>query len=70
MVSNLEKRGLIVREPHPRDGRAIGLHLTPAGQKLMRDAERTASQLESDAASRLTPAEVKTLIRLLKKVYL
>jgi DNA-binding MarR family transcriptional regulator len=70
MVNNLEKRGLIVREPHPRDGRAMGLHLTPAGQKLMRDAERTASQLEADAASRLTPAEVKTLIRLLKKVYL
>ena len=70
MVGNLEKRGLILRERHPHDGRAMGLHLTPAGQKLMRDAERTASQLEADAASRLTPAEVKTLIRLLKKVYL
>lgn len=70
MVNALEKRGLILRQPHPRDGRAMGLHLTPAGQKLMRDAERTAAQLEAEAASKLTAAEVKTLIRLLQKVYL
>jgi DNA-binding MarR family transcriptional regulator len=48
----------------------MGLHLTAAGAKLMRDAEKTASQLESEAAGKLTAAEVKTLIRLLKKVYL
>ena len=70
MINGLDQRGLIVRRPHPRDGRAMGLHLTPAGQKLMRDAERTAAQLESEAGSRLSDAEVKTLIRLLKKVYL
>jgi DNA-binding MarR family transcriptional regulator len=70
MVNALEKRGLIVRQPHPRDGRAMGLHLTPAGQKLMRDAERTATQLETEAAAKLSAAEVKTLIRLLQKIYL
>jgi DNA-binding MarR family transcriptional regulator len=70
MVNNLEKRELIARRPHPRDGRAMGLHLTATGQKLMRDAERTAAELEAQAGSRLTASEVKTLIRLLKKVYL
>jgi DNA-binding MarR family transcriptional regulator len=70
MVGALERRGLIERHPHPHDGRAMGLHLTAAGQKLMRDAEKTASRLESDVGSRLSAAEVKTLIRLLKKVYL
>ena len=70
MVNNLEKRDIVVRRPHPSDGRAMGLHLTEAGQKLMRDAERTAAQLEADAAAKLSPAEVRTLIRLLKKVYL
>lgn len=69
MVNALEKRELIVRQPHPRDGRAMGLHLTAAGQKLVRDAEKTAARLESDVASRLTPAEQRTLLRLLKKVY-
>jgi DNA-binding MarR family transcriptional regulator len=71
MINALEKRNLILRKPHPRDGRAVGLHLTAAGQKLMRDAERTAVELESEAvASRLSASEAKTLIRLLKKVYL
>lgn len=70
MVATLEKRELIVRQPHPRDGRAMGLHLTPRGQKLMRDAEKTAAQLEAEVAARLSPAELRTLISLLKKVYL
>ena len=69
MVHAMEKRDLLARKPHPRDGRAMGLHLTAAGQKLMRDAEKTASALEAEVAARLTPAELKTLIVLLKKVY-
>jgi DNA-binding MarR family transcriptional regulator len=69
MVNALEKRDLIVRQPHPLDGRAMGLHLTPAGQILMRSAEKTAAQLEVDSTARLTAAERKTLLQLLKKVY-
>lgn len=69
MVNALEKRELIVREPHPRDGRAMGLHLTASGQKLVRDAEKVAAELETEVAGRLSASEQKTLIRLLKKVY-
>ncbi|WBY02573.1 MarR family winged helix-turn-helix transcriptional regulator [Ramlibacter tataouinensis] len=69
MVGALEKRGLIERKPHPRDGRATGLHPTAAGNKLMREAEQAAAQLEAEMASRLTPGEHKTLLRLLRKVY-
>jgi DNA-binding MarR family transcriptional regulator len=70
MVNTLEKRELIRRAPHPKDGRAMGLHLTPTGEKLMRDAERTAAELEAQVAARLSASESRTLIRLLKKVYL
>jgi len=69
MINAFEKRQLVLRKPHPRDGRAMGLHLTAAGRKLMSDAERTATELEAQAASRLTAAESRTLIRLLKKMY-
>lgn len=69
MINGLEKRELIERQPHPRDGRAMGLHLTPSGQKLVREAEKTAAALEADVAGRLTAAELRTLIALLKKVY-
>ena len=70
MINALERRELIVRKPHPSDGRAVGLHLTAAGQTLMHDAERTAQELELDATAHLTATERKTLIRLLQKVYL
>lgn len=69
LVAALEKRGLIERMPHPRDGRATGLHATAAGLKLMRQAERTAAELEAEVARRLTPTEQRTLLRLLRKVY-
>ncbi len=69
MVNALEKRELIIRLPHPSDGRAMGLHPTPLGLKVMQEAEETASQLEDDVTGRLTPAERKTLMRLLQKVY-
>jgi DNA-binding MarR family transcriptional regulator len=65
----LEKRELIVRKPHPSDGRVVGLHLSDAGAKLMKNAEQTAKELENDAASKLTAAERKTLMRLLQKIY-
>lgn len=70
LVNGLEKRELIVRQPHPRDGRAMALYLTAAGEKLVRDAEKTAAELEAGVAARLTPAELKTLIKLLQKIYL
>jgi DNA-binding MarR family transcriptional regulator len=70
MVNSLEKRTLIVRKPHPRDGRAMGLHLTAGGSKLMREAEHTAATLEAEVASRLSASETRTLLRLLQKIYL
>jgi DNA-binding MarR family transcriptional regulator len=70
LINSLAQRGLIERLPHPRDGRAMGLHLTDAGRELMHDAEKAASSLEIEAASRLSAAERQTLITLLRKVYL
>ena len=70
LVNSLEKRKLTIRRPHPRDGRATGLHLTAGGKKLMRNAVSTADSLEAEVASRLSASESRTLIRLLQKVYL
>ena len=70
LVQSLDKRGLIVRMPHPRDGRAMGLHPTRQGADLMAKAEKTASELEVDVTRRLTAQERSTLLRLLQKIYL
>ena len=65
----MHKRKLIARRPHPSDRRALGLHLTPCGERLYRDAQAMASALEAEATSALSPEEVQTLIVLLRKVY-
>lgn len=69
MINTLEKRDLILRKPHPSDRRILGLHLSDAGGKLMKNAEQTAKELENDAASKLSAGERKTLTRLLQKIY-
>jgi len=69
LIATVEARGLIERRPHPHDGRAIGLYLTPAGETLVQQAEQTVIQLEADASNRLTPREHETLLRLLQKIY-
>lgn len=69
MINQLQKRELITRRPHPHDGRAMGLHLTPAGRKLVKQAEVTAAELEDQATARLSTNERKTLMQLLRKIY-
>ena len=68
-IAALDKRGLLLRHPHPTDGRALGLQLTPEGHALMAKAEVTAFELEKEAASALSASERQTLLRLLQKVY-
>ena len=70
LIQSLESRGLIERKPHPHDGRAVGLHATPQGQAMMVQAEQTASELEIEKTARLTPAQRRTLVTLLQKIYL
>ncbi len=70
MVNALEQRGLILRERHAKDGRAMSLYTTDAGATLMRAAEQVAVELEIDRTQGLTATERKTLMRLLQKIYL
>jgi DNA-binding MarR family transcriptional regulator len=69
MIKSLDKRGLIERRPHPTDRRAQGLHLSPSGRKLQKDAQATATKLERDVASRLSEQELDLLKELLQRVY-
>lgn len=69
LIKSLDQRGLIVRKAHPSDGRAQGLHLSPQGKKLQREAQLTATALETDAAQALSASELDTLKTLLRKVY-
>lgn len=70
LIAALDRRGLIERRPHPRDGRAVGLHLTAAGHALANETEKIVVDMENELAGRLTERERTTLQRLLQKFYL
>ena len=63
----LEKSGLIVRKPHPKDGRAVQLFLTSTGEDVHERAHRFQSQKFEQLLTGLNPTERKTLTNLLEK---
>ena len=70
LIQSLDSRGMVERQPHPHDGRAVGLHTTQQGNELMLKAEVTAAELDMNVGAKLTPNQVQTLVTLLQKIYL
>lgn len=68
VVDDLERRELIERRPHARDRRVRNLHLTAAGKKLLRQAERKAQQFDGQVTDPLSETELGQLIELLQRV--
>ncbi|WP_395707388.1 MarR family winged helix-turn-helix transcriptional regulator [Casimicrobium huifangae] len=57
LISDLDKRGLLVRKPHPEDGRAIGLHLSAGWQEADARSGGAARDLEDRVSSPLSAEE-------------
>lgn len=68
IVDELERRGLLERRPHARDRRVRNLHLTAAGKKLQKQAERAAQQFDGQVTDPLTELEMQQLLDLLDRV--
>jgi DNA-binding MarR family transcriptional regulator len=68
IVDQLERRGLLERRPHARDRRVRNLHLTAAGKKLLKQAERRAEQFDRQVSDPLTGPELQQLLDLLQRV--
>jgi DNA-binding MarR family transcriptional regulator len=68
VLDTLERRGLLVRRPHPDDGRKIVIDLTDAGRAIIDRVLPGIHTLETRVMSVLTPAERAQLMRLLSKV--
>lgn len=67
-VDRLERRGLVERREGPADRRARIVHLTREGRKLIKRAFAEHAADMERAASALNENELKTLLRLLKKL--
>lgn len=68
LLDGLQKRGLILRERNPDDGRSQHVVLTPEGLALSQAAARAAEPMERQLQSRLSRAEHAMLIELLGKL--
>ena len=66
-VRHLEEEGFIGRRPHPDDGRAVQLFLTPKGQTLHEQTYAFRRQTFERLLAGLTSDERDTLLALLEK---
>lgn len=63
IVSRLEELGLVVRTPHPSDGRQVILALSPAGRELLEGYRRSRDEWLAQRLSELSPEERDTVAR-------
>jgi DNA-binding MarR family transcriptional regulator len=68
IVDDLEKRELLERRPHAHDRRVRTLHLTAAGTKLVKQAERKAQEFDRQVTEPLSETELEQLLELLRRV--
>jgi DNA-binding MarR family transcriptional regulator len=61
MVRQMERDGLVRREPDPDDGRAWRVFLTERAWRLLPAAEEALADLEARVAERLSAAGIETL---------
>ena len=67
-IDRMERDGLVARRADPRDARLTRIHLMDRGRDLRDRLVPEAVAVNEAVASRLTPAEARTLRRLLAKV--
>lgn len=64
----LERDGLVRREPHPQDRRALLVHLTEQGRQALEQAQVPRQQALEAVFAPLEPAEQRQLLAYLERV--
>ncbi len=62
ILAGLEQDGLVVRKPHPTDGRQVLFSLTASGAKARRKRSLAKQKWLLAAVSKLAPADQQTLL--------
>ena len=65
LVDRLEKGGLVTRERSDADRREVRCRITPAGLALLKKLDAPIERADQELVSHLSPAEQRTLVRLL-----
>lgn len=67
-LNRMERDGLIVRRPHPQDGRSQIICITAKARELEAEATRIARSVNAEALADLTSDEKETLLDLMRRV--
>lgn len=68
VVAALERKGYLLRRPHPRDGRAVVLEASDAGRRLYRRIEEELVEEVAQCAAGFDPAVRREMVRLLGRL--
>jgi DNA-binding MarR family transcriptional regulator len=68
VLRDLEEQGLVQRQPHPTDGRALVVHLLPAGRRRLKVVEEASRRATDEFFAPLTTRERRTFHDLLAKL--
>ena len=68
MVARLERRGLLERQRHADDGRALTVSLTDAGSDIQREAMEAALPLRKAVADLIPSGDIETLLAHLDRI--
>jgi DNA-binding MarR family transcriptional regulator len=67
-LAAFEARGLVRRDPHPEDGRAHAITLTPAGEALVGELAKASRKVAATLLAPLSEEEADTLLALLVRL--
>jgi DNA-binding MarR family transcriptional regulator len=68
VIDNLEKNGLVIREPEPKDRRVVRIRITSHGLNYVSQTLKDGDKITKEAMSCLNKNELETLINLIKKL--
>ena len=69
IVDGMERRGLLLRKPHPEDGRARVLHLTRKGRELEKKLVPVARKLVNRLVAGISEDDLVTTRATLRKMF-
>ncbi|MEV6791604.1 MarR family transcriptional regulator [Streptomyces sp. NPDC051320] len=69
LLNHLEKSGLVVREPDPRDRRKNAVTVTPPGVRTLKRCAELAEQANAELLAPLSAAEREQLMALMVRVH-
>ena len=68
MVNALERKGYVLRTPHPEDGRAVVLRATAAGARLQTRIEREMLEMTRSLLSEFDDEVRRSMVRLIGRL--